>query len=379
MKIAHIANMYGPKSGGLKTSVNELTREYIEKGHEVLVIVPSHSDSYERLGNKIFITVKSPVIPFSGGYRVIFRIKRVIQHLEDYLPDVIEISDRTTLLRVTGWAKARSIPTSLFAHERVDGIMDTFMGWIPFKVAIVDFWNRFTLRRVNKIIATTDYAATEFKKLFHDSENYQSRLALVPLGVDLDQFNPDYVGGKTQLIDNIRNPYILACTRLSKEKDPLFLLDIARVFREKGIRIPLVIAGSGPMEKKMVRKIKREKLNVHLVGFVSEKSELAILMAQAHLFLAVGPIETFGLAALESLASGTPVICRDVAAISEIVDVHSGSALPRDAQAWVRAITYFLAEDREILRVHSRARAEVFSWSRCAQSMLELHAELVTQ
>jgi len=40
-RIAHIANMYGPKSGGLKTAMNSLSREYQEMGHEVLLVVPA--------------------------------------------------------------------------------------------------------------------------------------------------------------------------------------------------------------------------------------------------------------------------------------------------------------------------------------------------
>ena len=43
-KIAHIANLYGPKSGGLKTAMNSIAQEYTNIGHEVMLIVPGERD-----------------------------------------------------------------------------------------------------------------------------------------------------------------------------------------------------------------------------------------------------------------------------------------------------------------------------------------------
>jgi alpha-1,6-mannosyltransferase len=127
------------------------------------------------------------------------------------------------------------------------------------------------------------------------------------------------------------------------------------------------------MEKRITRIIESEELNVILLGFVADKEFLAKLMSQASAFLAVGPIETFGLAALESLASGTPVICRQEAAISEIISLKSGSALPRNAAQWRDQIIDFLHLDRESVRSHARARAETFSWERSADMLLDLY------
>jgi alpha-1,6-mannosyltransferase len=173
---------------------------------------------------------------------------------------------------------------------------------------------------------------------------------------------------------NLPEQFIFACTRLSKEKDPFFLIEIARSLSDRDLDIPLIIVGSGPLEKKIARVIEEENLNVVLLGFVADKEFLGNLMSRATCFLAVGPIETFGLAALESLASGTPVICRSEAAISEIICRNSGSAISRSAQMWCERILDFVYIDRETLRSHARARAEVFSWERSADMLLDLYA-----
>lgn len=373
-RIAHIANMYGPKSGGLKTAMRELSNEYALRGHEVLLVVPGAKNEYSLSGQVATISVAAPRIPFSGGYRIILDTGAVINILKNFNPEVLEVSDRTTLLRVARWARRREIPTVFFAHERVDGVVRAFGKLIPFKNLLTRRWNIFTSKSVDRIVATTNFAAGEFVDLgMQISNTYSSHLVSIPLGVDLEVFDPSNRHAGNDLHGNLPGQFLLACTRMSKEKDPLFILEIAKSLADFGIDIPIVIAGSGPLEKKIAQKIESEDLNVILLGFVADKDFLATLMSQACAFLAVGPIETFGLAALESLASGTPVICRQEAAISEIICLKSGSALPRNADQWRDQIIDFLRHDRESIRSHARARAETFSWERSADMLLDLY------
>ena len=375
-RIAHVANLYGPKSGGLRTTVNELARQYSRRNIEVLVIVPGVQDKIQISDRIKFVELQSLRIPFSGGYRLILQTGKVEKLLEYFKPDMVEISDRSTLLRTARWAERRGIPTTIFVHERLDGVLRAFGSWLPFRNFIARRWNTLTARLTSKVVATTQFAAEEFVSLgFQPSFFHQSKLGIIPLGVDLEQFDPDQRFALSDFEFKVPHRYVMAATRMSKEKDPGFLLDIAEEVKAMGFDLPLVIAGSGPLEKKLAIESKNRNLNVIFAGFLHNRSKLASLLAGADVFLAVGPIETFGLAALESLASGTPVICRDSAAISEVIDSKCGIALPRDAQSWANQIARFREEDREKLRCSSRARAEAFSWNRCAENLIELHEE----
>ena len=370
-RIAHIANMFGPKSGGLKTTMLELSREYESRGNSVLMITPGRRDTFVKNGRVTHVTVAAPKIPFSGGYRIILRTKHVIRRIEDFRPDIIEISDRTTLLKVARWAKKKRIPTTFFAHERVDGIVESFAKFLPFKEKLVTRWNSITRDSVGRIVATTNYAAQEFCQLgLQVGSTPKAKLVSVPLGVDLEKFAPIQL---TEENGSEEEKFLFACTRLSKEKDPLFLLDIAQALKARGSHIPLYIAGSGPLEKKMQSYIDEHKLNVRLLGFITDKEVLSNLMGRASAFLAVGPIETFGLAALETLATGTPVICRKEAAISEIVSWDSGRSLTRSTDAWVEVIDEFMSLDRESTKTFARARAEKFTWKKTADQLLSLY------
>jgi len=373
-RIAHIANLYGPKSGGLRTTMDELSAEYARMGHSVLLVVPGARDSCNKAGLVTRITIAAPVIPFSGGYRIILRTGKVIERIKDFKPEVIEISDRTTLLKVARWARKMGIPTTFFAHERVDGIVKSFAGFLPFQAMMVRSWNRKTRDSVARIVTTTQYAAQEFLQLgLIVEKETDSKLVSVPLGVNLEKFDSRSEQSLEFAHLQLPSNYVFACTRLSREKDPDFILEIAREIKRRSLDIPIVIAGSGPLEKKMQQKIEREFLDVRLLGFVSDKNLLTSLMSGATSFLAVGPIETFGLAALETLASGTPVICRSEAAISEIIDAQSGRALPRDVCEWVDAITDLELEDREVNRRNARRRAEEFTWQETAEKLLTFY------
>lgn len=373
MRIAHIANMYGPKSGGLRTTVDALASQYEILGHEVLTVVPGKSYQAVSFGNWTQITVPGVVVPFSGGYRIILRRSLVRSELVKFNPDVLELSDRTTLLKIARWARDRGIQTSFFAHERLDGVINAFAPNLPWKSKLIKYWNSKTLNSVDCVVATTDFAAHEFRELLEHDRNSENRLVKVPLGVDLLRFQSIVETGANE--ENYQaSQYVLACTRFSKEKDPEFLLDIARELKSASVDCRLILAGDGPLRAGLEAQAATEQLPIEFLGFVSDKARLANLMAHASCFLAVGPIETFGLAALESLACGTYVLCRDSSAISEVISPTCGSALARDAKLWSQEIKSVLDMDPAQVSSRARLRAEEFGWDKCASNMLKIHS-----
>jgi alpha-1,6-mannosyltransferase len=275
------------------------------------------------------------------------------------------------LLKIARWARDRGIQTSFFAHERLDGVINAFAPGIPWKRNLIRYWNTKTLNSVDCVVATTDFAAHEFRELLANDSSSENRLVKVPLGVDLHRFQSIVETANDSLDEE--SDYVLACTRFSKEKDPEFLLDIARELKSSGANVRLVLAGDGPLRVGLEQQAATEQLPIEFLGFVSDKAKLAYLMAGASCFLAVGPIETFGLAALESLACGTYVLCRDSSAISEVISPVCGSALPRNARLWSEEIESVLGMDPAKVSNHARLRAEEFGWDKCASNMLKIH------
>jgi alpha-1,6-mannosyltransferase len=109
---------------------------------------------------------------------------------------------------------------------------------------------------------------------------------------------------------------------------------------------------------------------VTFLGFLSDRADVARLLATADVSLAPGPHETFGLAALEALASGTPVVVSASSALREIVGPGCGEAVDDHAPAFATAVTGLLERPEDARRAAARARAEQFAWPTSVRGML---------
>ncbi|WP_084631268.1 glycosyltransferase [Demequina aestuarii] len=368
MRIAHIANFYGPTSGGLRTAMHELGRGYRERGHEYLMVVPGPHDTDEETEYGRRVCVASPVLPLSGGYRMITRVAQVREVLTGFAPDVLEVSDRTTLRDLGTWAARRGIPSAFFAHERADGALASHLpGWLGGVLPlgrIADAHNRGTARRFATIVCTTDYAAEEFARIGQET-------AHVPLGVDLERFHPSHLDAALRAeVAQPDEALLLMASRLSAEKRPDLAVGAVRVLTERGRRVRLLSAGTGAIESAV--RADAAGLPVDFLGFVKGRSRFARLLATADAVIAPGPIETFGLAALEALASGTPAVVNAASALPEVVG-DGGEPAAGTAEAFADAIETVLDRDEPTRRAVARARAETMPWSATVEAMLALH------
>jgi alpha-1,6-mannosyltransferase len=112
MRIVRLANFVAPHSGGLRTTLAELGAGYLAAGHEPVLVIPGERDSEERTAQGQVITLRAPQLPFTGGYRVLWRRRRLARLLAALRPDALEVSDRSTLRWTGAWARERGCPPS---------------------------------------------------------------------------------------------------------------------------------------------------------------------------------------------------------------------------------------------------------------------------
>ena len=224
-RVVQLANFYGPFTGGLKTVLEELARCYTAVGVDRVLIAPGPTDSEEtdRYGTRIF--VRAPVVPGTGGYRMILRPRRLHNLLESLRPDVVEVSDKLTLIGAARWARRQGIPSTLLSHERIDAILsDRVPGFVPLSRA-ADSWNKKLARTFDTIICPSRFAWHEFERIG------AANAAVVPWGVDLHTFSP----GANRVVPVTRRAAVeLICVgRLSKEKEPRLAIDVAAELRRR--------------------------------------------------------------------------------------------------------------------------------------------------
>ena len=326
MRIVHIANFYGPNSGGIKTTLHELGRGYLKYGHDFIYIVPGTQFYQEQTPYGRKITLPSVILPGSGSYRIIKSNKALRELVRELAPDRIEISDRFTLRGMGKFAKAQGIPTVVFSHETLRGLANRFLpSWLPRKT-LVNWHNKRLAKSFDHVIATTEFAAAEFREI--GTKN----LVKIPLGVDLINFSPDNrsLVFKQELLKGSQ-VLLVHCGRLSPEKEPQRSIEALVELRARGIDARLVIVGIGPMWKKI--RLLAKDLPVDTLGYIADRKRVAAILSSADVSLAPGPLETFCLSALESIASGTPVVASESSAVGEFLKVnlkHPAGAVAAD-------------------------------------------------
>jgi glycosyltransferase involved in cell wall biosynthesis len=177
---------------------------------------------------------------------------------------------------------------------------------------------------------------------------------VIPSGVEL----PELVGDEAEPAE------VLYAGRLSPEKGVLELLDAAQ-------GLNLVVAGDGPLRDRVP----------FARGFV-QHDELQQLYARAAVVACPSRREGFGVACLEAMAHGRPVVATRVGGLLDlVVDGETGIVVPpRDSAALRSALERLLADPdlRRRLGSAGRDRARThFSWETVTDATLAAYAEAV--
>ncbi|WP_280266525.1 glycosyltransferase [Nocardia wallacei] len=370
MRIVQLANFYGPRSGGLRTALHHLGAGYVQAGHEVVLVVPGSRWTEDTLDTGVQrITVPALAIPWTGGYRAADP-RRVADVLTALRPDVLEVSDRLTLRGFGRWARQRDIAGVMISHERLDRLLGQVLPG-PLARRAADAANRHTAADYDIVVCTTEFARAEFGRIAAPN------VALVPLGVDLEMFSPRRHDGALRRRLGARH-LLVHCGRLSVEKRVDRSIEAVDALRRDGVDARLVVAGDGPRRESLQRRARGlaplpdGRPAVHFAGFIADRDRLATLLASADVSLAPGPHETFGLAALEALAAGTPVVASRSSALADIVTAECGAVADDHPSAFAHAVTDVLALSPIDRRRAARTRAEQFTWPAAVAGMLEV-------
>jgi alpha-1,6-mannosyltransferase len=366
MRIVRLANFVTTHSGGLRTTLRSLGEGYQRAGHEAVLIVPGRQRSDDMTSQGRVITLPSAPLPRTGGYRVMAGRRELSRLLDELEPDRIEVSDRATLRWTGGWARQRGVGSMMVSHESLAGLLGVWN--MPMRDSVADRLNLRTAEAFDQIVCTTAFAAAEFRRLGVPN------LVEIPLGVDLDMFHP------SRADDTVRARYarpgellVVFCSRLSAAKRPELAVDALAALRNAKVPAVLVVAGDGTRRAALAYRSAR--LPVRFAGHIAERADVAALLASADVVVAPGPVETFGLAALEALACGTPVVVNDASALPEVVG-EAGVAVAGTAEAFADGVRALMARPEPERRAVARERAESFGWPQAVEGFLRAHGAI---
>ena len=238
----------------------------------------------------------------------------------------------------------------------------------------------------NQATAVVAGSAAEATALIDLARAPADRVWVLPPGVDIELFTPRRADAaavriRAQLSIAGDRPILAVVGRLQPLKDQKLAI---RALSLLGPDPVMVIAGEPPPGDESyansLRELARQGGDVRFMGALS-REHLADLLAAAAITIVPSRSETFGIVALESAASGTPVVAfRGSGLLESVADGVSGILVDtREPADWANTIGSLL-DDRlrlDALSASARHHAEPFTWAASATAMLALYESLI--
>ncbi|NNM22165.1 MAG: N-acetyl-alpha-D-glucosaminyl L-malate synthase BshA [Flavobacteriaceae bacterium] len=301
-----------PTWGGSGVVATELGIELAERGHEVHFITYKQPVRLELLSRNIhFHEVSIPQYP-------LFQYQPYELALSSKLVDMVKLY-KIEILHVhyaiphayAGYMAKKMLETEgifLPMVTTLHGTDITLVGNHPFYKPAVTF----SINKSDVVTAVSQSLKDDTLRLF----DITNEIDVVPNFIDLEKFNHTFTDCQREMMAEPEEKII---THISNMRPVKRIPDIMEVFDRIHSKIPakLILVGDGP-EKVSAEKMAREKGLEEKVIFLGNSSEIDKILCFSDLFLLTSEKESFGLAALEAMASGVPVISSNTGGLPEV-------------------------------------------------------------
>jgi alpha-1,6-mannosyltransferase len=375
MRIADVSAFYTPSGGGVRTYAEAKLRAAARFGHEMILIVPGERHEVVKRGpGAVLVTIPSPLLPVDRRYRYFDDEAAIHAALDAWQPDHVEASSPWSSAAMVGrWqgGASRSLvmhadPLAAYAYRWLGGfvptsVIDGMFGW---------FWRH--LRGLGRMFDSVICANAQLAQRLSDGgvQNVET----IRMGVEGGLFSPALRSPalREQVLCALGldagATLLVGLGRFSAEKRwDMVLRAVGSAARHQDVGLLLV--GDGPKRAKLELLADRTRTAMVLPR-ITDRDELARLLASADALVHGCEAETFCLVAAEARASGTPMIIPDRgAAIDQLVP--GGGTVYRGASevSLERAIRRFIRRGPELQRAAAVR-------SRLARTMDEHFADL---
>jgi D-inositol-3-phosphate glycosyltransferase len=238
------------------------------------------------------------------------------------------------------------------------------------------------IQQVDGIIASTYDERTH---MIRHCGATPGQVRVIPCGIDLKLFVPwDQQQSREQLGLKRNQPVLLFVGRLDPFKGPDLLLRATAMMDEKA---QVVIVGGksrgdtavGQL-RELAAKLKISK-RVHFID-ARRQDELPMIYSAADVTVVPSYYESFGLAAVESLACGTPVVATRTGGLRTVVqDDKTGYLVPRCPGFFAERLDTLLQNPAVLARMRRVARQSVlqFSWKNVASEVQDMYEDLINE
>lgn len=301
-----------PTFGGSGVVATELGLELSKRGHDIHFITYKQPVRLELLSKNVhFHEVHVPEYP-------LFHYQPYELALSSKLVDMVKLHG-IELLHVH-----YAIPHAYAAYMAQQMLKDdgiyvpivttlhgtdiTLVGSHPFYKPAVTF----SINKSDAVTSVSESLKKDTLRLF----NINNDIEVVPNFIDLDKHQPHFTDCQRSMMANDNERII---THISNFREVKNIPDVIKVFYniQKEIPAKLMMVGEGP-EKESAENLVDQLGIADKVVFFGNSNEIDRILCFSDLFLLPSETESFGLAALEAMASGVPVISSNSGGLPEV-------------------------------------------------------------
>jgi alpha-1,6-mannosyltransferase len=378
--VLDITEFFGETTGGVRTYLLEKAR-YVQRRSALrqTIVVPGARDEILEASGVRCYRLHGPSVPTQKPYRFMLATRSTSRIVAHERPDLIEVGSTWFAPWLVHLATQRvDVPAVWFYHSNFPRVIAPWpeSAGRARRAAAEFAWSyvRRLGRLVRATLAPSDFVAQELERAGVD------RVVRVGLGVDLTRFNParGAKAAETRRRHGLpEGPLAIYVGRLAAEKEVDLLLQAwPEVRRRTGASLLLV--GDGPARRKLQRRPGSDRL--HWLPFQQDRDDLADLLAAADLMVSPCSIETFGLSALEALASGTPLLGATRGGVAETI-ARSGAGATfaaGDAGELATQAEALLRSDLPTLGAAGRRYAEAdHGWDAVLNRVFDIYRDLL--
>ena len=383
-----VAHLGEKDTGGMNVYVLQLARDLARLGHRVDVYTRRHDPRDPQV---VDLAEGARVIHLDGGPYDNAK-STLYNHIPRFLDDLCSYQRSEgldyDLVHSHYWLSARigavlsekwAVPHVTTLHTTAKTKLQARAGEEETELRISVEHN--ALRDADAIVVSTQHEREALARLYGAPLH---KVHVVPAGVDTELFRPMAKSEARRLLDVAEANVVLYVGRIEPLKGLELLLNAAALLDDMA-DTRLIIVGGKPAEDIELQRLEvlAERLGIGdsttFTGTVAQK-DLRKYYSASDVFVLPSYYESFGLAALEAMACGTPVVVSRVGGLSSFVDEgRTGYLIPwRCPEPFAERIRTLLCNSdlREAMGTVARDRSLKMTWGEMAKRIVELYGRL---
>jgi glycosyltransferase involved in cell wall biosynthesis len=264
-----------------------------------------------------------------------------------------------------------SIPSAAIVHEYHDR---TALQKYPFIIGAIQLVVQNFLRTgvYDAVIVPNSLTKSALKRY-----GVQSEIRTIPNGLDATEYSSARRSTPEDQYD------VVVVSRLVYRKGIDLLLDALREIVAEHASISVAIVGDGPKRSEFEQQANEYDLgdNVNFLGYVSKERKIDLLQG-ADIFVLPSRQEGFGIAVLEAMAAGNPVVVNEIPVLRQLVSSENGTLVdatsPEDFAASILELLQMPEQEKRAYRTRNRRVAGEYSWTEVGKKAENAYREIAS-